>query len=155
MIGLLVIQVLKAAGCAQVIAVDLDPARLDMAVELGASEGLRSDQPGVLDKIRQRTGGRGADAAFEVVGITPTLRLAVDSVRKGGQVTLVGNIAPAAELPLQAVVTREITLNGSCTSRGEYGVGLDMISRGVVKGASWFERLYAGNEGLLKVMLKP
>lgn len=168
MIGLLVIQVLKAAGCAQVIAVDLDPARLDMAVELGASEGLRSDQPGVLDKIRQRTGGRGADAAFEVVGITPTLRLAVDSVRKGGQVTLVGNIAPAAELPLQAVVTREITLNGSCTSRGEYGIGLDMISRGVVKvdplisavvpladGASWFERLYAGNEGLLKVMLKP
>ncbi len=168
MIGLLVIQTLRAAGCSQVIAVDLDQSRLDLAVELGASLGLRADQPDILDVIRQHTGGRGADAAFEVVGITPTLRLAVDSVRKGGHVTLVGNIAPKAELALQTVVTREITLNGSCSSRGEYAVCLDMISRGVIKvdplisavaplneGGSWFSRLYEGKEPLLKVMLRP
>jgi L-iditol 2-dehydrogenase len=168
MIGLLVIQVLRAAGCAQVFAVDLDPSRLEMAVALGATAGFRADEPGVVESIRQRTGGRGADAAFEVVGITPTLQLAIHSVRKGGQVTLVGNIAATAELPLQAVVTREITLNGSCTSRGEYAVSLDMIARGVVnvdpllsavaplaEGALWFDRLYEGNNGLLKVMLQP
>jgi L-iditol 2-dehydrogenase len=168
MIGLLVVQVLRAAGCGQVIAVDLDPARLELACELGAHAGLRSDQVDVAAAVRERTNGRGADCAFEVVGISPTVKLAVNCVRKGGQVTLVGNLSPNVELPLQAVVTREITLHGSCGSQGEYGVCLDMIARGVVRvepllsaiapldeGAEWFARLYSGEPGLLKVMLQP
>jgi len=173
MIGLLVIQMLRAVGYGTIIAVDLDPHKLALAVELGADLGLRSDQGGVIEAIREATGGRGADTAFEVVGITPTLKLAVESVRKGGQVTLVGNIAPMAELPLQAVVTRELTLNGCCSSQGEYDACLDMIARGVVRvepllsaiaplseGAMWFDRLYNGEKdenglSLMKVMLQP
>ncbi len=168
MIGLLVIQVLRAAGCGQIIAVDLDPTRLAQAVQLGADVGLRADQPDILEAIREHTHGRGADVAFEVVGISPTLKLAVDSVRKGGQVTLVGNLAANVEFPLQAVVTREITLNGSCSSQGEYDVCLDMIARRKInvdallsavaplsEGAEWFDRLYEGEPGLLKVMLQP
>ena len=82
--------------------------------------------------------------------------------------TLVGNLSPKVELPLQAVVTRELTLNGSCASSGEYPACLDMMARGSVKvsplisaavplqeGASWFERLYAKEPGLMKVILKP
>jgi L-iditol 2-dehydrogenase len=168
MIGLLVIQVLRAAGCGQIIAVDLSPTRLALACELGAHAALRSDQVDVPAAIREMTHGRGADCTFEVVGLTPTVRLAVDSVRKGGQVTLVGNLSPNVELPLQAVVTREITLNGSCSSQGDYNVCLDMLARGAVRvepllsavapldeGASWFARLYEGEPGLLKVMLRP
>jgi L-iditol 2-dehydrogenase len=168
MIGLLVIQALRAVSCGQIIAVDLDSSKLDLAVQLGADEGLRSDQVNVAEEIRKRTGGRGADIAFEVVGISPTVKLAVDSVRKGGQVTLVGNLAANVDFPLQAVVTREITLNGSCSSQGEYQTALDMISRGninvnallsaqapLAEGASWFSRLYEGEPGLYKVMLQP
>jgi L-iditol 2-dehydrogenase len=168
MIGLLVVQVLRAAGCGQVIAVDIDSSRLALACELGAHAGLRSDQVDVAATIRERTNGRGADCAFEVVGISPTVSLAVNSVRKGGQVTLVGNLSPNVDLPLQAIVTREITLNGSCGSQGEYDVCLDMIARGIVRvepllsavapldeGADWFARLYSGEPGLLKVMLQP
>jgi L-iditol 2-dehydrogenase len=168
MIGLLVVQVLRAAGCGQVIAVDIDSSRLALACELGAHAGLRSDQVDVAAAIRERTNGRGADCAFEVVGISPTVSLAVNSVRKGGQVTLVGNLSPNVDLPLQAIVTREITLNGSCGSQGEYDVCLDMIARGIVRvepllsavapldeGADWFARLYSGESGLLKVMLQP
>jgi L-iditol 2-dehydrogenase len=168
MIGLLVIQALKAAGCGRVIAVDLEPGRLERAVQLGADEGFRSDTTDVSAEIRERTNGRGADVSFEVVGITPTVKLAVNSVRKGGQVTLVGNLAPNVELPLQAVVTRELTLNGSCGSQGEYDACLDLIARGKInvdallsaraplaEGAGWFDRLYAGEDGLFKVMLQP
>jgi len=122
----------------------------------------------VLAEIRARTGGRGADLAVEAVGIKSAVQLAVHAVRKGGQVTLVGNLAPKVELPLQAVVTRELTLGGSCASSGEYAGCLEMIARGMIdvdclrsavaplaEGANWFSRLYRGESGLMKVILQP
>ena len=114
------------------------------------------------------THGRGADAAVEAVGITPTIDLAINGVRKGGKVALVGNLSPKIELPLQAVVTRQITLYGSCASAGEYPACLDMIANGRVRvdemisavvpladAAIWFERLYKGEPGLKKVIVTP
>ena len=167
MIGLLVIQMLKLAGCGKIIAVDLDQDKLEMAKKFGAYAGL---QPGrdVISEIMKITDNRGADIAFEVVGIIPTFETAVSSLKKGGWLTLVGNLSPEVKLPLQKVVTREITLRGSCASSGEYGDCLDLIADGKVdidsfisavaplsEGASWFERLYAGEKGLMKVILKP
>ena len=168
MIGLLVIQAMRQAGCSTVIAVDLDPHRLELARELGADHTLQADEVEVADEVRQLTGGRGADIALEVVGAGGTIAMAIDSVRKGGRVTLVGNLAPKVEMPLQSVVTRELSLIGSCASRGEYPDCIEMISRGDIlveplisamapleEGPEWFERLYAGQPGMLKVMLLP
>jgi len=168
MIGLLVVQTLRLAGCGHIVAVDLDPDRLDLACRLGADEGLRPDRDDVLAHLHERTGGRGADVAFEVVGITPTLNLAVECLRKGGVLTLVGNVSPTTELLLQSVVTRELSLNGTCSSCGEYPACLDMIARGAVnvdalisavaplaEGGSWFRRLYDKEPGLMKVVLTP
>ena len=101
MIGLLVVQTLRLAGCGRIIAIDLDPARLELAQAFGADHVLRSDQADVAPQVRELTGGRGADVAFEVVGITPTLQLAVACLAKGGSLGLVGNLSPAAELPLR------------------------------------------------------
>jgi L-iditol 2-dehydrogenase len=122
----------------------------------------------VAAEVREHTDGRGADVAFEVVGVTDTVQTALASTRKGGSVTLVGNLAPEVELPLQSVVTREITLYGSCASQGEYPACLEMIARGAIdvdalrsataplsEGADWFHRLYNGEEGLMKVVLAP
>ena len=94
--------------------------------------------------------------------------MAIDSTRKGGTVTLVGNLSPTIDLPLQAVVTREITLAGSCASAGEYPECLQMIADGIVdvgtfvsasvplsQGPEWFGRLHAREKGLMKVLLKP
>jgi len=168
MIGLLVIQSLRLAGCGRIIAVDLDPHRLDLACELGADEGLNPDTQDVVEITRRYTAGRGADVAFEMVGLSPTLNLAVESLRKGGTLTLVGNLSPRAELPLQSVVTQELSLQGTCASRGEYPACLDMIARGAInvdamisavaplaEGALWFDRLYHKEPGLLKVILTP
>jgi L-iditol 2-dehydrogenase len=168
MIGLLVIQMLRLSGCGRLIAVDVDERRLKLACKLGADEGLRSDSGDVVAEIARRTGGRGADVAVEAVGITPTVQLAVASLRRGGQLTLVGNLSPKVELPLQAVVTRELTLNGSCASCGEYPACLELLARGAVDvdslisavvplndAGSWFQRLQKGDEGLLKVVVEP
>jgi L-iditol 2-dehydrogenase len=168
MIGLLVVQALRAAGCGQILAVDLDQDRLDLACKLGADAGLNSQTLDVQGEVRRHTGGRGAEIAMEVVGISPTLNLAIQCLKKGGSLGLVGNLAPSTEFPLQYVVTRELTLHGSCSSRGEYPACLDLIARGTIdvdalisavaplsEGASWFDRLYGGEPGLMKVILTP
>ena len=168
MIGLLVVQVLKAAGCRRIIAVDLDPDRLALARRLGATDAIRADSAEVAAEVRRICEGRGADAVFEVVGLANTFETAVDCARKGGSVTLVGNAEPRVTLPLQAVVTRQITLIGTCASAGEYPECLGLIASGKVnvtdfmsavapleEGARWFERLRAREKGLMKVLLKP
>ena len=168
MIGLLVIQVLREAGCGTIIAVDMVDDKLAMARKFGATATLRSDKDDVAKEVQALTHGRGADAAFEVVGATPTAQLAIASVKKGGTVTLVGNLAPSIDFPLQSVVTRQISLLGTCASNGEYPDCLDLIASGKVdvdsfisataplaEGASWFKRLYDREPGLLKVILRP
>ncbi|NQT13138.1 MAG: galactitol-1-phosphate 5-dehydrogenase, partial [Planctomycetes bacterium] len=168
MIGLLVVQALRAAGCGRILAVDVAPARLEAAGRLGADETFSPKETDVVAEVHERTGGRGADVAIEVVGLSDTVTTAIASVRKGGSVGLVGNLTPEVKLPLQAVVTREITLYGSCASSGEYPACLEMIARGAIQveplisavapldeAPAWFDRLYQGEEGLMKVILKP
>jgi L-iditol 2-dehydrogenase len=169
MIGLFVIQALRWAGASRIIAVDLADNRLALARELGATDTLRSDLMEVPAEVARLTGGNGADVALEVVGVSATLNLAIASVRRGGSVVLVGNLAAKTDFPLQAVVTRELTLHGTCGSAGEYPLCLDLIARGVIRvepmisavaplvdGAAWFEKLSAKDGAkFMKVILAP
>lgn len=168
MIGLLVVQALKAAGCGKIIAVDLAEEKLSLAKELGAELGINPKNTDAVAAIREATDGRGADVTMEVVGATPTVQTAIEGTRKGGSVTLVGNLAAKVDFPLQSVVTRELTIYGTCGSNGEYPECIDLLSRGVIKvdplisakatldeGAEWFDRLYATEAGLMKVILQP
>jgi L-iditol 2-dehydrogenase len=168
MIGLLTLQAARQAGAGRVFVVDVDDTRLEMARTLGATETFNSKKLDAVRKIQDRTSGRGADVALECVGITDAIALAVESVRKGGAVTLVGNVAPKIELALQSVVSRQIRLQGSCASSGEYPECIAIMARGDIRvaplvsaiapleeGARWFERLYAREPGLLKVVLEP
>lgn len=168
MIGLLVIQAIRLAGCSQVIAVDLDDDRLYLARKLGADVTLNPKQDNVIQEIQARTGGNGADIAIEVVGATVTIQTAIQATRKGGSITLVGNLAPTVEVPLQAIVTRELTLYGSCASNGEYPACISLLERGDIQveplitakasleeGPGFFDRLYKGEPGAMKVILQP
>jgi L-iditol 2-dehydrogenase len=167
MVGLLVVQALRAYGCDRVIGVDLDAGRLALAERFGAIT-VSGDAETVAAAVSEMTGGAGADLAIEVVGVAPALRTAIASVRKGGRVGLIGNLSPMVDLALQAVVTRELTLYGSCASSGEYPESIDLLASGRVdvgplisavaplsEGAGWFERLYGGAPGLMKVVLQP
>ena len=128
MIGLFVIQVLRAKGCGKIIAVDLEDDKLKLAKELGADYALNPNKDEVKKEVLALTENRGADIAFEVVGISDTVKTAIDCVRKGATVTLVGNLSPTAEIPLQAVVTQQLRLQGSCAICGEYPAVLEMIA---------------------------
>ena len=167
-IGLFVVQALRAAGCDQVIAIDVDQGRLDLAKTLGAEVCFNPRKVDVLQAVLDRTDGRGAHAAYEVVGLAATVQSAISVLRKGGQLALVGNLSPTVEFPLQSVVTRELTLLGSCASSGEYPDCLDLMAQQKIKvdplisaqaplieGAAWFKRLYDREPGLIKVILEP
>ena len=118
-------------------------------------------------QISQLTDGTGVDIAVEAVGKTETVNTAIDSVRKGGSVVLVGNISPEITLPLQKVVTRQIRLQGSCASAGEYPRAIELHvqwsnsseashhgdSAARCRAREWFERLYAREPNLMKVVL--
>ncbi len=166
-IGVLILQALRAAGCKRVFVSDVDATRLIMAKELGAADVFRADGD-VVPQILQRTGGVGVDVALEAVGRNETVSAAIASVRKGGTVVLVGNISPDVTLPLQKVVTRQIRLQGSCASAGEYPQAIKLMARGAIRvkplitavaplaeGPQWFERLYAREPNLMKVVLTP
>ncbi len=168
MIGLLVVQAMRKAGCGRIVAVDLDPGKLQLAGELGADALVNAAEEDVPARVRELTGGQGADVAVEVVGASATVQTAIHSLRKGGHLTLVGNLSPNIEVPLQSIVTRELTLYGSCASRGEYPQCIDLMNRGEIQveplislrapleqGPALFERLYAGEPGLMKVILQP
>ncbi len=168
LIGLMMVQVLRQTAVARIVAVDVDDGRLALAAELGADHVLNSATTDVAAAVRALTEGRGADVAFEAVGLEATVRAAVLAVRKGGSVTLIGNLAKDVSLPLQAVVTRQIRLQGSCASNGEYPECLELIASGKVnvdrfisaiapleEGPRWFDRLHRREPGLLKVLLKP
>ncbi len=168
MVGIFVIQALRAAGCGKIIAVDIEKNKLDLALKLGADYALQAGQVDVAEEVRKLTDNRGATIALEVVGNTDAVNTAISSLRKGGSLTIVGNLAPTVEFPLQEVVTRQIGVQGSCSSCGEYPACLDMIARGTInvdalisnieplsEGAGWFKRLYNQEKGLMKVILVP
>jgi threonine dehydrogenase-like Zn-dependent dehydrogenase len=167
-IGLLLIQILRAAGYGLIVAVDVDERKLEKARELGADRGLDPSKQDVSAVVSELTGGRGTDAAFDAVGIQASFDTALHAVRKGGTFVMVGNLTPEITLPSQYAIMRQITLQGTVNSCGEYPACLEMIARGAVQldplisavaplseGQDWFDRLYDNTEGLMKVILKP
>lgn len=168
LIGLCLIQLLRRSNASTIIAIDIDEQRRSMAKDFGTDLSMDARDPELGKMILEATDGRGVDCAFEVVGLSQTVGLAVEHTRRGGSVTLIGNLSQRIDFPLQSVVTRQIRLQGSCAIRGEYPVVLDLMSKGALnpdplisivapleEGAQWFEKLYTGSKGLNKVILSP
>lgn len=168
MIGLLLLQSVRAIGCSRVFVSDLDATRLKLAKDLGADEVIEASGAALVEKIHGLTDNRGVDVVLEAVGLDATVTTAVDCVRKGGTVTLVGNVSPTVMLPLQKVVSRQIRMQGSCASSGEYAQAIELIASGKINvaslitavaplsdGPSWFDRLHAREPNLMKIVLDP
>jgi L-iditol 2-dehydrogenase len=168
MIGLLTLQAARAAGCSRVFIADVDATRLTLAKQLGATETLHLSGGDLVRKCQELTEGAGVDLALEAVGRDETVSTAIDAVRKGGTVTLIGNVTPEVKLPLQKVVSRQLRLQGTAASSGEYPQAIEMITSGAIQvkplisavaplreGPGWFRRLYAHEPGLMKVVLTP
>jgi len=168
MIGLLLLQAARAAGASRIFISDIDATRLKLAAQLEADQTIESSGSALVTEILRLTEGDGVDVVLEAVGRDETISNAIDCVRKGGTVTLVGNFSPQITLPLQKVVSRQIRLQGSCASSGEYPEAIKLIANGKIKvaslitaiaplsdGPSWFVRLHAREPNLMKIVLDP
>jgi L-iditol 2-dehydrogenase len=168
MIGLLIAQAVRVAGCSRVVVADIDQSRLVLAGQLGITDTVCVSASDAVARILDHTGGSGADVVIEAVGTSDTVNVAIDTVRKGGRLTLVGNVSPSVTLPLQKVVARQILLQGSCASAGEYPRAIELVANGAIQvkplitavaplteGPAWFERLHAREPNLMKIVLTP
>ena len=172
LIGLLLLDVLKNSVSGTIIALDTEPSRRETALKRGVAAvidpALFPDAGELNKEILKKSNRKLVDRVFDAVGIGPSIGTALSIVRKGGSVTLIGNLSPKVEIPLQNVVSRQISLQGSCAISGEYPIVLDLIAAKKIDVASlisktaplcegqiWFDKLYNREDGLLKVVLIP
>ena len=166
-IGQMVIKVLANSNVNRIIVSEPDEFKQKEALKSGATVVLGRGAD-VVAEVKKLTGGKGADVAFEAVGLDVTVNTAIQSVKKSGAVTLIGNVTPRVSIPLQDTINRQLTIRGSAASSGEYPQCLDAIADGRVdlsniiskvaplsEGAEWFDTLYHGGAGLMKVVLVP
>ena len=167
-IGLFTMQAARLKGAGTLIISDLDRTRLDRAQELGADVVVNPQETDLLERVREATSGRGADVSIEAVGVGETVRQAIAVARTGGTVVLVGNLEKRTEIPLQEVISKELTLRGSYASSGEYRDAVDLVASGQIDvlrlvsetapladGQRAFDRLREGERGLMKIVLEP
>jgi len=167
-IGIFLIKLLKIFGSSKVIAIDISSEALKAAVIAGADITLQAGEKDIREKVKSICNERGADVAFEAAGKNDTVNLAIDLVRRGGKVVLIGNSSPNVDLPLQKVVTGELKLLGSCAIRGEYDLILSLMHdkklnvddqilavAPLADGAEWFRKLYNKETAPGKVILVP
>jgi L-iditol 2-dehydrogenase len=165
-IGLLAVLAARQRGAGTIVVTDRDPHRLDLARSLGAD--LVVDVSGT-DGATALSGLAGTvDAVVEAVGISPTVAQSIRLARPGGHVTWIGNSAPEVELPMQALVTSEITVRGAYGFVDEFAEALDAIASRQIdvrplvehvaplaEGPALFERLAGGDLSAAKVILHP
>ena len=169
MIGLLTLQAARAAGCSRVSSSPMWTRRASSSPNPSAR--LRPFTLPATISSKKFCGYAPAPASMWLSkrwAATRPSQAAIDCVRKGGTVTLIGNIAPQVTLPLQKVVTRQMRLQGTVRFVGEYPQAIELIASGVIQvkplitavaplaeGPRWFERLYAHEPNLMKIVLTP
>lgn len=113
-IGMITVRMAKALGAAKVIVVGRRK-RLENALQLGADVIIDFEKEDPVERVRELTGGLGVDEAFECSGAPGTFRQAVESVRRGGRVGLLG--VPEGKIdepvPFGYTVSNEIAIFGS------------------------------------------
>jgi L-iditol 2-dehydrogenase len=167
-IGLLTLLAARLRGAGSIVITDRSAHRLAVARSLGADLTIDVTAQDPVDLVLAATDGRGADAVLEAVGIGATAVQSLRVARSGGQVTWIGNSAPTAELPMQELVTRELTLRGSYGFREEFEQAADALAAGMIdvgriierlapldEGSDLFRELGAGELDAVKVILHP
>lgn len=102
-VGINVIQGARLAGAHPIIAIDTVETKLDMAQAFGATHRINASDAGAVQAVQELTGGRGVDAAFEVVGVPALQRQAFEMIRRGGRAVFVGMAGLTDEVSLPSM----------------------------------------------------
>lgn len=109
-VGMAVLLTAQFYSPAEIIMIDLDDNRLEMARTFGATQTINSGRENAVERVKELTGGVGVDAAIEVVGIAPTFELCQDIVAPGGTIANVGVHGHKVDLHMERLWSQNITL---------------------------------------------
>jgi len=168
-IGLCTLQAARISGAGRIICSELIESRLKLAEKLGANILINTKEIDPIEKVMELTDGKGIDIAFEAVGIQKTVQQAIDMIKKGGSVVVIGMLAKKMELDILDIVTKEKRIIGSYVYTPlDFRIALKLISekrvdvkslithvfplKEILKG---FEALSKNREETIKVIIKP
>lgn len=165
-IGLMTLLAVKASGASRIVMCDRKNDKLALARAMGATDTVNTTETDAAEYCRSITNGEGADLAFDAVGMEGTINTDIAALRKGGCLVAIGNMSKEINFPLQYCITRQIRVQGSCASSGEYDICLNMIAGHSVdltpflqvtmpleQGKEAFQRLFDREPGLQKIIL--
>ena len=136
-VGLNVVQIARAFGASQVIAIDVRDDKLDIASRLGATDVINSRTANVVERVKELTDGRGVDVAFEVLGRPETFVQAFEIIRDGGRMVAVGIAAGKTTAPVEItrLVRRSLRIIGSygARTRADMPEILRLAERGIFR----------------------
>jgi len=150
-VGLNILQGAALCGAETIIAVDTNPAKMEIARQFGATHTLMSDDK-TLNTIRDLTGGRGAEHAFEAVGIPALQELAFKAIRPGGTLTLAGlsPMGTGTNLPGAVITRQEKVIKGSyygtINATRDFPLLLDLYMAGKLKLDELVSQTYSLNQ---------
>jgi S-(hydroxymethyl)glutathione dehydrogenase/alcohol dehydrogenase len=134
-VGQAVIQGARIAGAARIIAIDPVALKRDAALTFGATDVIDPTDVDAVKAVRELSGGRGADYAFEVIGTAATIRQAVETARSGGTAVMVGVPRLDADLaiPAMSVLTEKHIVGcvyGSAQVRRDFPRLISLVEQG-------------------------
>lgn len=128
-VGLAAMMTAHLYGAARVVALDLDPNRLEQAREFGATDAVNSGDPDWEEQLRAMTDGLGVDVAIEAVGIPETFTTCTRIVRPGGSVANVGVHGRPVELALQDLWIADLSITMGLVSTSTTPMLLKLVAQ--------------------------
>ena len=130
-VGMCAMATARLWGPAQVIAVDTNEHRLQVALDNGIADvAINPAKEDAVAKIRALTGGRGADVTIEAVGVTPTYNLALEAVRPAGKVSMIGVFENPQELKMNEYWIKNIAIKMGLVNANHLPALIDLIKKG-------------------------
>ncbi|MFP3976071.1 MAG: 2,3-butanediol dehydrogenase [Chloroflexota bacterium] len=129
-IGLCTLLAARLAGASKVYVVSKHKGKEAKAMAMGATRVVNVNSGGPVELVKNLTGGLGADVVFECVGRPESAQLAVELVRSGGTVVIVGVFDKPGSLDFQNVMFNEKSVIGSSIYTDEARVAIDLINDG-------------------------
>jgi threonine dehydrogenase-like Zn-dependent dehydrogenase len=164
-IGLLALQVAKAAGVRTLIATDTDPDRRAIGAHFGVTI-LDPRTDNVVEVVRAQTDGEGVEAAIDAVGATATRRECIQAVAWGGTVVMAGLHDEESNLQANYIIRAEVTLRGSFAyttldfenalnwlADGRLEIDPWLVKAPLGEGGACFERLLSKPGPVAKILL--
>ncbi len=136
-VGLVITDLLCGSFASDVIAIDIEPSKLEIAKGLGASCVIDSREEDPVARVLEMTGGEGADRVFEAVGAWTEvpgrpnpMELCLGMVRSAGRVTVLGQGPGSAGVHWRPFVWKEAEVRASRVSRGEFPRAIRLLAAG-------------------------